>query len=291
MSAAETAPAHAVGKGGIGAHLAALLIALLLLFWTLLPIYNMILVALEPGDSVFSGALWPETFSLENFRIVFTQDHWYLKHFWLQMLNSLIVGLAAAFFTVLIGSMASFSIQRLRLRYGTLLSNTALLSYAIPLSFLAIPFYNILHNYGLLDNLWALIIVAVTFATPYAIFIFSQYSASIPIELDEAARIDGASVPQIYFKLYMPLMRPALVAVGTYALLLAWNEYLYAFLLLSSETTVTVPVALGYFLSSDDSPWNILMAAALIYSIPPLVIYYAMRRHMTTGLTVGSVKG
>lgn len=291
MSAAESAPAHAVGKGGIGAHLIALLIAVLVLFWTLLPIYNMILVSLEPGDAIFSGALWPENFSLENFRIVFTQDYWYLQHFWLQMLNSLIVGLAAAFFTVLIGSMASFSIQRLRLRYGTLLSNTALLSYAIPLSFLAIPFYNILHNYGLLDNLWALIIVAVTFATPYAIFIFSQYSASIPIELDEAARIDGATVPQIYFKLYIPLMRPALVAVGTYALLLAWNEYLYAFLLLSSETKVTVPVALGYFLSSDDSPWNILMAAALIYSIPPLIIYYAMRKHMTTGLTVGSVKG
>lgn len=287
----EALPTHTPGRGGPLNYAIAVLIAVLVLFWTLLPIYNMILVALEPGDAVFSGAIWPEHFSLENFRIVFTQDYWYLKNFWLQMLNSLIVGLAAAGFTVMIGSMASFAISRLKLRFGTLLSNTALLSYAIPLSFLAIPFYNILNNYGLLDSLWALIIVAVTFATPYAIFIFSQYSSSIPAELDEAARIDGASVPQIYFKLYLPLMRPALVAVGTYALLLAWNEYLYAFLLLSSETKVTVPVALGYFLSSDDSPWNILMAAALIYSIPPLVIYYAMRRHMTTGLTVGSVKG
>ena len=86
-------------------------------------------------------------------------------------------------------------------------------------------------------------------------------------------------------------MTPSIVAVGTYSLLLAWNEYLYAFLLLSSETQVTVPVALGHFLSSDDSPWNILMAAALVYSLPPLFIYYLTRDRMTTGMTIGGVKG
>ena len=90
-----------------------------------------------------------------------------------------------------------------------------------------------------------MIAVEVTFATPYAIFIFQQYGSSIPLELDEAARIDGASPLQIYFRIYLPLMAPALVAIGTYALLLAWNEYLYLFLLLSSTQTITVPVALG----------------------------------------------
>ena len=85
----------------------------------------------------------------------------------------------------------------------------------------------------------------VTFATPYAIFIFQEYGRSIPLELDELARIDGASPLQIYFRIYLPLMAPALVAVGTYALLLAWNEYLYQFLLLSNKQSMTVPVALG----------------------------------------------
>jgi multiple sugar transport system permease protein len=135
------------------------------------------------------------------------------------------------------------------------------------------------------------IAVEVTFATPYAIFIFQQYGASIPHELDEAARIDGASPPQIYFRLYLPLMAPALVAIGTYALLLSWNEYLYAFLLLSSDATITVPVGLGKFLNSDEAPWNFLMAAAIIYSLPPLVIYYVFRRYMSAGLTMGGVKG
>jgi multiple sugar transport system permease protein len=81
------------------------------------------------------------------------------------------------------------------------------------------------------------------------------------------------------------------VAIGTYALLLAWNEYLYVFMLLSKATNLTVPAALGYFLNSDEAPWNLLMAAAIVYSIPPLIIYYAFRRFMTAGLTMGGVKG
>ena len=93
------------------------------------------------------------------------------------------------------------------------------------------------------------------------------------------------------FKIYLPLMAPALVAIGTYALLLSWNEYLYAFLLLSSDGKLTVPVGLGKFLNSDEAPWNYLMAAAIVYAIPPMVIYYSFRRKMSSGLTMGGVKG
>ena len=155
---------------------------------------------------------------------------------------------------MLIGSLASFAIGRMRLPHGWLVSNAALLTYVIPASFLAIPFYRIMQNYGLANNLWSVIAAEVTFATPYAIFIFQQYGRSIPIELDESARIDGASPLQVYLRIYLPLMAPALVAVGTYALLLAWNEYLYQFLLLSSQASMTVPVALAQFLNSDEAP-------------------------------------
>jgi len=178
----------------------------------------------------------------------------------------------------------------MRIRRAWLLTNAALLTYVIPMSFLAIPFYSIMGKYGLTDNPVSLIAVEVTFATPYAIFIFKQYSASIPLELDEAARIDGATPLQIYLRIYLPLMAPALVAIGTYALLLSWNEYLYAFLLLSSDATITVPVGLGKFLNSDEAPWNYLMAAAILYALPPMAIYYAFRRKMSSGLTMGGVK-
>jgi multiple sugar transport system permease protein len=201
------------------------------------------------------------------------------------------MGAATVFLTLLIGSLASFSIGRMRIRHGWLVSNAALLTYVIPASFLAIPFYRIMHIYNLSNNLWSVIAAEVTFATPYAIFIFQQYAVSIPIELDEAARIDGASPLQVYFKIYLPLMAPALVAVGTYALLLAWNEYLYQFLLLSSKKSMTVPVALAQFLNSDEAPWNYMMATAIVYAVPPVAIYYAFRRRMIAGLATGGVKG
>jgi multiple sugar transport system permease protein len=270
---------------------AALAVGIAVLIWTLVPIYNIVSVALEPHGDVFTNDIWPAKPSLESFWVVMTQGHWYLEYFWEQFGNSLYIGVATVVLTLLIGSLTSFSISRMRIRHGWLVSNAALLTYLIPASFLAIPFYRIMHIYGLSNNVWSVIAAEVTFATPYAIFIFQQYAVSIPIELDEAARIDGASPLQVYFHIYLPLMMPALVAVGTYALLLAWNEYLYQFLLLSSKQSMTVPVALAQFLNSDESPWNYMMATAIVYALPPIAIYYAFRRRMTAGLALGGVKG
>ena len=270
---------------------AALGLGVVIVIWTLTPIYNMVAVALESHGDVFTNNIWPTKPSLESFWIVVTQGYWYLEYFWQQFGNSLYVGVVTVILTLLIGSLVSFSIGRMRLRHGWLVSNAALLTYVIPSSFLAIPFYRIMQKYGLSNNLWSVIAAEVTFATPYAIFIFQQYAVSIPIELDEAARMDGASPIQVYLHIYLPLMAPALVAVGTYALLLAWNEYLYQFLLLSSKRNMTVPVALAQFLNSDEAPWNYMMATAIVYALPPVAIYYAFRRRMTAGLTMGGVKG
>ncbi|MBN9561347.1 MAG: carbohydrate ABC transporter permease [Alphaproteobacteria bacterium] len=251
----------------------------------------MVLIALDAHGDVFSDAIWPPAPTLESFRIVVTEGYWYLENFWRQYGNSLYVGLSTMFLTLLIGSLVSFTVGRMRVRRGWVLTNAALLTYVIPASFLAIPFYRIMQSYGLANNAWSVIAAEVTFATPYAIFIFQQYGKSIPIELDESARIDGATPLQVYLRIYLPLMAPALVAVGTYALLLAWNEYLYQFLLLSSPASMTVPVALAQFLNSDEAPWNYMMATAIIYALPPIAIYYLFRRHMAAGLTMGGVKG
>jgi multiple sugar transport system permease protein len=263
----------------------------ILLIWTFLPIYNIIRVSLQPKEEVLSSSVLPLSPNLIAFDTVFRQAYWLLKSFWSQMGNSFYIGIAVSLLTLTIGSLTSFVIGRMRTSKGWMLTHAALLTYTIPMSFLAIPFYSIMGKYGLVNNPIAVIAVEVTFATPYAIFIFHQYGASIPMELDEAARIDGASPGQIFFRVYLPLMAPALVAIGTYALLLSWNEYLYAFLLLSGGSVVTVPVALGKFLAGDEAPWNLLMAASIIYAIPPLIIYYGFRRKMTGGLTMGGVKG
>ena len=258
-------------------------LSVVLLIWTLLPIYNIFMVSLEGHSDIFSGELLPPVPSVEGY--------WYLENFWHQFGNSIYVGAAVTFLTLAIASAVSFSVSRLRIPHGWLISNAALLTYVIPASFLAIPFYRIMQIYGLINNLWSVIAALVTFTTPYAMFIFQQYGRSVPIELDESARIDGASPIQIYLRIYLPLMAPALVAVGTFALLAAWNEYLYQFLMLSDKRSMTVPVALAAFLNSDEAPWNLMMATAIVYALPPTIIYYWFRRRMTSGLTMGGVKG
>ncbi len=270
---------------------AAAVLSFVLMVWTFLPLYNIVMVSLESHSDVFSDSIWPTLPSLEGYWVVLTEGYWYLVNFWHQFGNSVYVGAATTLLTLLIGSAASFSISRMRIRHGWLVSNAALLTYVIPASFLAIPFYRIMQSYGLMNNLWSVIAAEVTFATPYAMFIFQQYGRSIPLELDESARIDGASPLQIYLRIYLPLMAPALVAVGTYALLLAWNEYLYQFLMLSDKRSMTVPVALAQFLNSDEAPWNYMMATAVVYALPPVATYYMVRGRMTAGLTMGGVKG
>jgi len=269
----------------------AALLSVVLLLWTLTPIYNIIMVSLESEGDVAVTTIWPSKPSTESFWVVLTEGHWYLEAFWHQFGNSVFLAAMVTLLVLLIGSLTSFSISRMRIRNGWMITNAALLTYVIPGSFLAIPFYLIMNRYGMQNNPWSVIAVLVTFTTPYAIFIFQEYGRSIPLELDESARIDGASPIQIYFRIYLPLMAPALVAVGTYALLAAWNEYLYQFLLLSNDRSMTVAVALGKFLNSDVAPWNYMMATAIIYALPPLATYYIFRRRMSSGLTMGGVKG
>jgi multiple sugar transport system permease protein len=276
---------------GVSTEAALLLVGIPVLLWTLIPIYHMFLFAISPKDAAFSGQLWPSHPTFRNFEIVFGQKHYFLYNFWRQMFNSLVISCATAALTLMIASAAAFAISRLRMKGGRWVMNLALFTYFIPAAFLAVPMYKTMGMYGLLNNDWALILAMVMVASPYAIWILRQASDKLPVELDEAALIDGASPFQLFRLIYIPLMVPSLIAVGTYALLLAWNEYLYAFLLLSRETSLTLPVALGNFLSADDSPWELLMTAGFIYALPPAAIYYAFRKYMSSGLTAGAVKG
>jgi multiple sugar transport system permease protein len=267
-----------------------LLIGIPVFLWTIIPVYHMFLFAISERDSATSGRLWPKNPTLQNFETVFFQKHFYLSHFWVQLGNSLVIALAVGAITLVVATTAAFAISRLRVRGGRTVMNMALFTYFIPAAFLAVPMYKTMANYGLLNNHWSLILAMVTIASPYCIWVLKQASDKLPFELDEAARMDGATPLQLFFLVYLPLMVPSLVAVGTYALLLAWNEYLYAFLLLSNETDLTLAVALGNFLAADDSPWELLMATGFIYALPPAAIYYAFKRYMVSGLTAGAVK-
>jgi multiple sugar transport system permease protein len=275
---------------GVATEAKLLLIGIPVFLWTILPVYHMFLFAISPKESAFAGNLWPDHPTLNNFAIVLGEKHYYLNHFWRQMGNSLLIAVATGVITLVIATFAAFAISRLKVRGGRIVMNLALFTYFIPAAFLAVPMYRTMGLYGLLNSQWALILAMVTLASPYAIWVLKQASDKLPEELDEAAFMDGASALQLFRLVYVPLMIPSLVAVGTYALLLAWNEYLYAFLLLSKDTEVTLAVALGNFLAADDSPWELLMATGLIYALPPAAIYYTFKRYMVGGLTEGAVK-
>lgn len=272
---------RAIGLGVLG---------VVVLFWTLAPLYNMAIMSITPINAIFAGRLWPENPTLANYGIVFRQENHYLTHFWQQLWNSVLIAGASLVIVLAVATLASFAVGRLKLRFGPFVNNLALATYLIPSAFLAIPFYQVLGAYHLLDSQWGLVFAVVTFTTPYAIWVLRNYADSVPFELDEAAMVDGASRWQIFYLVYVPLIRPAMIAVGTFALLHAWNEYLYAFLILSHETRVTLTVTLGLFRSDDAAPWPLLMAVGILYSIPPAALYFSVRKYMVTGLTSGGVK-
>jgi multiple sugar transport system permease protein len=145
-----------------------------------------------------------------------------------------------------------------------------------------------MHSYGLSNSLWAVIAAQVAFAIPFAILILQLYARLIPFELDDAARVDGASAIQVYLRIYLPLMTPALAVVAIYALLLAWNDYLYQAVLLPPQNT-TVSVIQGQLFTDNDAPWNAMMAAVIIYVLPPIVLLFALRRYVAASLTMDDV--
>jgi multiple sugar transport system permease protein len=274
-------------------EIGSVLLGVALLIWSLLPVYNMFLIALDPdeGDIEFTGHIYPPEPSLDAFRVVLIQDDRYLEQFWQQFGNSLFIGLATMLLTALIGSLAAFAIGRMRPGTGRWLTGAALLTYAIPAAFLAIPFHRAMHLYGLTDTPWAVIAAQVSLATPFAILVLRHYASLIPAELDDAARIDGASGPQVYRLIYLPLIAPALSLAAIYALVLAWNDYIYQFLLLTSQDRMTVAMLQGHLFEDPDAAWNAMMAAAILYAMLPVAVFFGLRRYVAGRLGIGRAGG
>jgi multiple sugar transport system permease protein len=264
-------------------------LGLVLLIWSMTPVYNMFLIALDPeeGEIEFDGNLYPPNPSLDAFWDALSQEARYLEDFWRQFGNSLFIGCFTMLLTVLVGSLTSFALGRLRRRGTSMLENAGLFIYAIPGACLVIPLFGIVHRYGLPDSRWSVVLAQVAFTTPFAVLILRQYGRLIPLELDEAARLDGASPLQLYWRVYLPLMRPALVVVASFALVIAWNDYVYQFVLLNSARTTTVSMMQAQLFTDTDAEWNAMMAAAIVYALPPLAVFFALHRYVAGRLAAG----
>lgn len=259
--------------------------------WTLFPIYYMLTLSFTRTTELFRPEYYVKNPTLESYRFIVFQESVFVKFFWRWMGNSVVVAAVTMLLVLAVAALGSFALGRIRFGGGRFISGMTLFTYIIPASFLSIPFFKIMGDYNLLDSYWSLVCAMVTFASPYALWVLWDYSKTIPPEIDESAAIDGAGYLTTFFRIYLPLVLPTLIAIGTYAFFFAWNEYLYAVLFLQSENMFTLPISMGTFLTGDDAPWNLLMAVSTVYSIPPVVFYYVFRRYLTTGLVSGAVSG
>ncbi len=270
--------------------LAVYTVSILVLIWIVFPIYWMITVSFKTGDKLFNPEYIVTSPSIEAYITLVTQGYFRVMYFWRQLLNSVYVASLTVAFTLIISIFVGYAMARLRFRGKTTVSTLTLTTYVFPYAFLSIPYFILMTAMGLLNTHISVVIAQVIFVSPYAIWLLWEYSRSIPVEVDESAIIDGASPAVIFYRIFLPLSLPALAAIGAYAFLFSWNQYLYPFMLLSSETDLTLPVAMGFFLVSDEAPWNLFMATATLYSIPPIIFYYLFKRYLIAGLVAGAMK-
>ncbi|MBN1402631.1 MAG: ABC transporter permease subunit [Anaerolineae bacterium] len=267
--------------------LAALFILGLLLFFELAPFCWVFVTAFKTELQItrFESVLWPRPWSLQQFERLFSRDFFT----WLQ--NTLLISLVTPAFSTLSAAAGAYALTRLRWRGAEMFGKLVLASYLMPTVMILLPIYHLFTRLGLNNNRLSLLISYPTFILPFALWVLMGYYATIPAEIEDAARIDGCGRYQAFWRIVLPLSRPALVATGLFGLSQAWSEFLYAMTFIVSESKMTVPMGLAQMIFGDVSPWGQLSAAALIMAAPVLAIYTLGQRFMVAGLVAGSVKG
>ncbi len=252
------------------------------------PFYYMVLTSLRAQKDVYNkeAMLVPVNLILDNYGIVIGSTNLTI---WLT--NSVTVGVVSSAIAVVIGTMAAYSLARLRFFGSTTLARSVLFMYLVPSSLLFIPLFLIINNIGLRNSLWALILTYLTFNVPFCTWMLLGYFRTIPIELEDAARIDGCSRMGVLGRIILPLSAPGLVTAFIFSFTNSWNEFLYAAVMTSRSDLRTIPVGLYSFQIADILLWGQLMAAAILATVPVLVLYMLVQRFVVQGLTAGSVKG
>ena len=206
-------------------------------------------------------------------------------------LNTLLVSAASTAVALVCAALAGYALARLRFRGAQSFTVTVLLTYVMPGALLFIPLYQLLIGVRLTDSLWSLVVTYPTFTLPFATWLLTGYFASIPVELEEAALVDGCTRFQAFRRVVLPLAKPGLLAVALFTLTNAWNEFLFAFVFITKDEYKTLPVGMQSMIIGDVVPQGQLAAASLLVSIPVVVMYAFGQRFLTEGLTAGAVKG
>lgn len=267
---------------------AAYLVLIVFAIIAIYPLLQIITISLRPADKLLSTslAIIPDGASFNNYTELLTQTP-YLR--WL--LNSIMVSVVVTFTGTALASTTGYAISRFNFRGRKAFMEGLLVTQMFPATMLLLPMYLMLIKFQLINSYLGCIIVYSATALPFCIWQMKGYYDTIPVALEEAARIDGCSPWQTFYQVILPLAAPALVITALFSFMTAWNEYIVAAQVLQDVEMFTMPVGLKMFQGQMQTKWGLYAAGALLVSIPVVVLFLALSRYLISGLTLGSVKG
>lgn len=261
---------------------------LLLLAVTLFPFYWMVNTSLKPQGEVFQSppSFFPAQATLAGYaRVLATRAVG--RYFW----NSAVVSVGSTLLAMALSALAAYGFSRFRMRWERPLILVLLLTQMLPGTLLIIPYFQLMAKLGLINTYLALILAYVSFALPFSTWMLIGFFRSIPLELDEAAMVDGCGRVGAFWRVILPLSLPGLVAVAIFTFLLAWNAYVFALVLTTDPKMFPLSVGIANLMGEYQVIWNEMMAAAVLATLPVFILYGFLERYLVQGLTAGAVKG
>ena len=259
----------------------------ILLIWSLFPFYWMLVTSVKPDVEMYriDITFWPQNFTWDHYRkILFNTP------FPIQFRNSLIVSTSTTLISMVVGSLGAYSITRLQFTGREILARLLIFGYLIPSVVLFIPMFDLMRRIGLIDTVSSLVLAYLTFTVPFCTWLLISYFRTLPIEMEEAALVDGANRLQTLIRIIIPLSAPALAVVALFSFTLSWNEFLYALVLTSNQNARTATVGINSLMAEDVFFWGQMMAASTISALPPVLMYFFSQKWVVGGLTMGAVK-
>ncbi|MFJ8475289.1 carbohydrate ABC transporter permease [Kitasatospora sp. NPDC094011] len=252
------------------------------------PVYWMVLTAFRPASQILHlpPQFWPSSVTLDNFRRAVSSDG-----FWSNVRSSVVIGVGTVLISLVIGTLAAFAVARFAFAGRRALVLALLCVQTIPLIALVIPVYLLLNDLALTDTLTGVILTYLAFALPFTVWMLRGFIVAIPPELEEAAMVDGCGRLGAFRRVTLPLLAPGLVATSIFALVQAWNEYVLAYVLLSSNSKRTLPIWLVSFQTSFGTDYGGLMAGATLTALPVVVAFLLVQRRIAAGLATGAIRG
>jgi multiple sugar transport system permease protein len=255
---------------------------------TLFPIYWMINTSLKTTKEIYllNPTFFPKKISFEGYKNLF-----FKTRFLVHMKNSLTVSLLTTFVAVFFSMLAAYAIARFQFRGKKLISRCIIYSYLMPRSVMYIPLYLLVVFVGLSNSRFALYLIYPTFVVPYATWMLISYFKSISVEIEESALIEGCSRMQTFFKIVFPLSMPGIASTAIFSFTFCWNEFLYAFVIITNDLQKTITVGLADLIVDDLYAWGPLMGGAVISTLPVVILYMFASKYLVTGISLGGIKG